>query len=383
MRIAVVRPEGRSFEDWLKAVPPGAIQVFACEEGDLETGLEAQRNLRQAKPDVVVVEGSTPERLLRLVSRVHTLLPAAWIFAVSDSQQPELIIRCVRAGAREFLSKPVTEESLSAAFDRYLREHPGELAEPGVVYAVTSAKGGCGSTSVAINLAAAIARLPETRVALADLTLPLGDVAAYLGLKPKYTLADALEAAHRLDPVLLETFMTVKSKTHILAGQPDIAAPPESPAENLTRLLAVLERTFTHTVLDLSGAVSEGFLGAAAARASAILVVLTSEIPAIWRTHRLLEYLDSHGNGEKVRVVLNRSQKQGEITVKEIEKTLNRALYWELPNNYRTTMDSINRGLPVVEVNHSNLARSYEDLAQRLTGLRREERKKGLLGIFS
>lgn len=383
MRIAVVRPEGRSLDDWLKAVPPGAIQVFACEEGELEGGLEAQRNLRQSKPDVVVVEGSTPDRLLRLLSRVHTLVPGAWIFAVSESQQPELIIKCVRAGAREFLARPVTPEALAAAFDRYYQEHPDELNEPGLVYAVTSAKGGCGSTSVAINLAAAIARLPETRVALADLTLPVGDVATYLGVKPKYTLSDALAAAHRLDPVLLETFMTVKGKTHILAGQPDFGEQPELPAENLTRLLAVLERTFTHTVLDLSGTVSEGFLGAVAGRSSAILVVLTSEIPAIWRTHRLLEFLDRRGDGEKARVVLNRSQKQGDITVKEIEKTLNRALYWELPNNYRTTMDSINRGLPVVEVNHSNLARSYEDLAQRLTGLRREERKKGLLSLFS
>jgi len=365
-----------------KTLPSGAIVVESALESDVLSGSAVSR-LRAAGPELLLVRSRDSESLLALVDLLHTEFPDAWVLAIGSASDPQVIIQAVRAGAREFLPEPLTRESLEAACQRYVEENPRRRREAGKIYAVTAAKGGAGATSVAINLAAATAKLPSTRVALVDLTYPLGDVAAYLSLKPKYTLGDALQAAQRLDPVLLATFMTEKAGTHILAGQARIEPFPSGARGAVAKLLSVLSDSFTHSVLDLSGAVSDEFLQSSAERASRILVVLTSEIPAIWRTHRLLNYLDSIGAGEKVDVVLNRSEKSSEILPKDIERTLNRPIRWQLPNNYRATVSSINAGLPSVEVDNSNLARSYSQLATSLTGISPVLRRKGLLGLFS
>lgn len=364
----------------IRVLPEGAIVVWQELTSPL-LDAASQQQLVEANPDLVVIESTQGEVLLRRINQVHRVLPNAWLLAVSSAQDPDLIIRCVRAGAREFLPIPLTAEAMATAAERFLGEHPERLRQPGMVVGVTSAKGGTGSTSVAINLAAALAKLEGTRVALADLTYPLGDVAAYLGLHPKYALSDALQAATRIDPVLLETFMSQKAEMHVLAGLAQFGPWPGEVVRGMARLLDVLSEAYSHAVLDLSGAVSEEFIGVVADRSQQLLVVLTAEIPAVWRTHRLLDYLAANGWGDKVRLVLNRGQKSAEISRADIEKALEQRLYWELPNDYRATIDSINNGLPVVQLEGAALAKSYFALAERISGLSRGK-KKGLFGLF-
>jgi pilus assembly protein CpaE len=192
-----------------------------------------------------------------------------------------------------------------------------------------------------------------------------------------------LKAASRLDPVLLETFMTTKAGIHILAGQARIEPSPESAVQSVSRLIQVLSETFSHTVLDISGAISEEILGAAVERADNVLVVLTAEIPAIWRTLHLIQFLEREGLDPKLKLLLNRAQSGGDISPGDIEKTLKRKIFWQVPNNYRSTIAALNAGQAVVDVNHSNLAQSYAELAEALTGVRRDKKKKGFLGLFS
>jgi pilus assembly protein CpaE len=382
LRVALVGPSRQALDGLARILPPGAIVVGSAEGGTLREA-QARSELAASEPEIGVVEGTGPDDLIDLLVLLHRELHGTWFLAVGESQDPQLIIRAVRAGAREYLPRPVTAEATRAAVDRFLLENPRRDRHEGKVYAVTAAKGGSGATSVAINLAAATARLPKTRVALVDLTYPLGDVAAYLNLESKYTLSDALRAASRLDPVLLRTFMSQKSDTFVLAGQAKIERLPQAAAGGVSRLVGVLAESFSHSVLDLSGGAGEDFLQAATEKADAILVVLTAEIPAIWRTLRLVRYLDEVGHGDKIKVLLNRSQKRSEISPREIEKTLERPIHWEIPNNYRATLESINAGLPVVEVNNSGLARSFGELAQDLTGIRAVRKKTGLRGWFS
>src|SRR5690606_31137217 len=110
----------------------------------------------------------------------------AWLLLILQAHNPDLIIQAVRAGSREFLTRPVSAEHLKQAFGRYAEERQRTTHErrTGRIYTVTSGKGGSGATFVAVNLAAAIADLPETSVNLIDLNTPVGDAAAYLNLKP-------------------------------------------------------------------------------------------------------------------------------------------------------------------------------------------------------
>ncbi len=382
VKVGLIAPSPESRSRLSGALPEGAIVVA---QSDTQTfrGGAARMEFKQAHPEIALVEAETLPLLLTLVSSLRQDLPSTWIFAVGEANDAQSVIAAVRAGVREFLVAPVSADVVREAVERYLAENPRNRRKAGKIFAVTSAKGGCGSTSVAINLAASMGDLPDTRVALADLSHPLGDVAAYLGLKPKYTLNDALKAASRLDPVLLETFMTTKAGVHILAGQARIESSPESAGQSVSRLLRVLSETFSHSVLDLSGAISEEILQTSVERADEVLVVLTAEIPAVWRTLHLIQFLEQGGLDPKLKLLLNRAQSGGEIGPGDIEKTLKRRIFWQVPNNYRSTIEALNAGQAVVEVNHSNLAQSYLGLAEALTGLKKIKKKKGFLGLFS
>ncbi len=382
-KVGLIAPGPASRAMLSRCFPEGAI-VVGQSDGQTFRGGAARAEFRQSQPEIVLVEAETaPLLLLALIGHLRQDLPAAWIFAVERATDAQSVIEAVRAGAREFLTQPVSPDTVRQAFERYLAENPKKQRKAGKVYAVTSAKGGCGSTSVAINLAASAGELPGTRVALADLSHPLGDVAAYLGLKPKYTLNDALKAASRLDPVLLETFMTTKAGIHVLAGQARIEPSPESALQSVSRLISVLSESFSHSVLDLSGAISEEILQTAVERADEVLVVLTAEIPAVWRTLHLIQFLEQGGLDPKLKLLLNRAQSGGDISSGDIEKTLKKKIFWQVPNNYRSTIQALNAGRAVVEVNHSNLAQSYLGLAEALTGLKKAKKRKGLLGLFS
>ncbi|HUV13283.1 MAG TPA: hypothetical protein VMY18_06545 [Acidobacteriota bacterium] len=382
IKIAIIAPSSEAQDAIAKSLPRGA-RVVETLVGEAFKESAQQGRLRSATPQIALVETEKAEELALAVRLVYQLLPGSWIFAVSEKTDPELIIETVRAGAREFLTKPLDRASLAESLDRYLSENKGDRAEPGKILSVTSAKGGSGSTSVAINLATSTAAFPSAHVALIDLIYPLGDITAYLNLKPKYTLADAVKSVGRLDPVLLETFVSEAAGVSVLAGPGEFGMGPAFSVDTVSKILNVFRQAYSHTIVDASSASDEQLLRLLSEVSEAIVVVLTPEIPALWRTLRLLELMDSHGAGDRIKVVLNRSHKKDEITRRDIEKTLDREIFWSLPNDYRASIDAINAGKPLVSMNHSGLAGSFNEFTERLTGLEFKQSKKGLFDFFS
>jgi pilus assembly protein CpaE len=366
--------------------------VVEVEEYCAAAGDRSTLELVEARPELVIVDMQDPRAGLKSLEILHVALPETWILAISAVNDPGLIIEAMRAGAREFLVKPIQPESLSEAFQRYLaeKERAQKKDKGGELYCVTSAKGGAGATSVTLNLATALSELPETRVAVLDLNSPVGDAAAYLNLSPRFTASDAMEAAGRLDSVLLESYMSRSNGLAVLPGPKDFrpelppgVADPMGGAAGLARLLEVVTRTYSHTVIDLTPTLDKELLRLVLELATRVLVVLTPELPALWRTQRLFGYLQGSCGAEKLRVVLNRSHRSDEITDHEIEKTLRHPVYCQLPNDYQTCIQAINTGRPLVTSNHSELARSYKDLARRLSGVAVPEKRGGLLRLFS
>jgi pilus assembly protein CpaE len=360
-----------------------ATSVFET-HGDVLTSREELDRLKQAAPEVVLIEAVESSTAVQTVSVLNNSLPDPWLLVISKDTDPQLIIEAVRAGAREFLAHPVSAESLAQSFDRYFTERRKQKhSTEGRLYCVTSAKGGAGATTVAINLATAQAVIPSSRVALIDLMSPLGDVAAYLNLKPEYSFSDALAAGSRLDPVLLETYMTHTSKIAVLPGPGEFRPEEVVDVPAVAKTLEVAREAYTHTVVDLPSSCDEDLLRMCSQMSDGFLIVLTPEVPALWRTHRLLLFLGRICAPEILKVVLNRSHKRDRITPKDIEKTLGHPVFWSLPNDYVTTIESINSGQPLVSFNSTGLARSYVELVQKLGGIDDEPSKKGLLGIFN
>jgi pilus assembly protein CpaE len=359
---------------------------FECFTIEVDGYLEDQdnyetRQLVEVHPQIVIVDMQSRETALTTLQVLHDVLPEAWLFISAPGNDPQLIIEAMHAGAREFLPKPSSLDDLSQALERYsaVQQKTINLIK-GKVFGVTSAKGGAGTTSVAINLAIATANDASAKVALVDFGSPVGDVAEYLNLKSKYTVADAVKSKTRLDPVLLESYMSGVNGVSVLPGNREFHSGLFQ-QNTLTKMFQVLSETFTHTFIDMACAHDHEQLQAATKFCNAILIILTPELPALWRTDRLISLFNKTGGNNKIRLVVNRASKKRDISVREIEKALGHSIFWNLPNNYPEAIEAVNSGKPLTLSNNSKLAASYIGLVKTLTGLSPIKKRRGLLGI--
>ena len=194
-----------------------------------------------------------------------------------------------------------------------------------------------------------------------------------------------LANADRLDPVLLESYVTSAKGLAVLPGARDFRSGQLLTSEAIEKLLDVARQAYAHVLVDLPGSHSEQILDLMAHISQDILIVLTPELPAIWRTHRLLSYLETIISPDelssKAHLVLNRADSRTELSRSDIEKTLERPIKWNLSDDFRAAIDAINSGTPLVSLNHSELTSDYEKLAQGLTGVS-QSKKRGFLGLF-
>ena len=308
---------------------------------------------------------------LQSLTTLQAALPETRLFAMSENSDAELIIETMRAGAREFLPKPITRLCLAQALGRYgaERQRQPQTRSAGKIYGFTAAKEGSGATCIAINTASSLAAQENTKVALLDLNSPLGDAATYLNLSPQFTVSEALTEASRLDEVLLESYMTPAAGFAVLPGPREFGPLHMPPADALAKLLEVAAQTYTHTMIDLPVTLPEEHLQVVAEMVEALVVVLTPELPSISRTGRLLRRLSACGADKQVRLVINRSRNTDEFTESEIEKVLRHAVYYRMPNNYRDSVKAIDSGKPLARANSSELVRRYDELACRLAGI--------------
>jgi pilus assembly protein CpaE len=321
-----------------------------------------------ARPEIIFVDMQDQTAACGALATLRKLLPDTRLYAHGVPNDPQLIIATMQAGAREFLAKPLSTPCVALAFGRYCDEKHRlcrDMKYGGKIYSVISAKGGSGATSVAINMAATLAGIPEAHVAILDFSVHTGDAASYLNLRPRFFLSDAIASASKLDSILLQTFMTKAGKLSLLAGRQSQMAPASDSA--LTKVLQVASSTYTHTIIDLPSTMDEKVVQVASNASEAVLLVLTPEVPAVLHADMVLAFLKSC-NCQRVRLILNRSDIRNQTAEREITRVLNQEIYWRLPNNYEAVIQAINKGVPLVEQYRSNIAASYRRLAENLTG---------------
>ncbi len=346
-------------------------------------GNGSTRRFFQMQPDIILVDMEDLEAATQTLETLHSALPKSWLVVSSEKNEPQLIIQAMRAGAREFLAQPIAPENLVQTLKRYIaeRQHNGKRKKAGKIYCVMAAKGGTGATTVAINLAAVVATEKKNAVALIDLHCPIGDVAAYLDVKSAFTAFDAFAESSRLDEVLLQTYVKDCHGFAVLPGLKDFLPGQMPGADALATTLEVITQVYTHAFVDLPVSFDEELLEVATEMSEAIVVVLTPEFPAIWRTNRLLSFLRKSVNPQKLRLVVNRfGSRTYPISNSNIEKALSRNIFWKLPNDYSPSTEAVWLGKPLVSINHSRLGRSYQELAYRLTGTPVPKKRRGLFG---
>ncbi|QDT37263.1 AAA family ATPase [Stratiformator vulcanicus] len=329
--------------------------------------------LSQTQPDIALVSlDADPTKALALVARLTQDMPGCAVLTMSQSQEGSLILQAMRNGAREFLAYPPQLEDFLAALDR-IKQQGGAREGEGKVRAcqmitVAGVGGGVGSTSLAINLACCLAQNEKNAVAVIDLDLALGDADVWLDIIPDYTIQDVAENITRLDYSLLKRSLTKHDCGAFLLPRPTQMEDSSSiNPEELRRIAALLKATFTHLVIDISK--SYGALDQAAMEVSdSVLLVTQLDLPSLRNVVRLMQYFDQNEKlAEKIEVVVNRvGLDDNQISVSKALETIGREIYWEIPNDYPTMVESRNNGIPLItQAPKAKLTRSIVDLAKK------------------
>lgn len=340
--------------------------VSTVDVADRETALV---KMREGNFDLVVVplHDITPLQLLTLEREIRKH-PGTTVIGTSSSVDSNLILRAMRAGVHEFLVYPPSLEELAASVERLMRRSQGESSR-GEVFAVYTAKGGLGSTSMAINIAQAFASArTNARVAVADLVVAGGDVRVFLNLKPAYDLSHLVEKGDQVDAELLNSLMTpCPGGLWALPTGENPELDELFDAAAIASIINILRAHFGVTVLDCEHHVSERTLMALDA-ADRIVIVTQLTVPALRSTQRTLAICRRLGyEDSKLCVVINRFQSDDVLPIADAESLLKCPVFWKLPNDYRLSAASLTKGVPVaMEEPASKLARSYAELAKKL-----------------
>lgn len=376
LRLAIVDPSD-SARDSLKTTLLGLDMVWLeaeCSRYEFFTDV-----VTQTHPDIgIVALDKDADKAIQLVEQLSQAAPTCSVLVVSGSTDGTLILRAMRAGAKEFLPKPVRIEDLVAALERIrsLRFGRGEAKSRGsTVIAVCGATGGVGTTSLAVNLGCVLAKEPDNSVVLIDLDLSLGDADVFLDTIPDYTLVDVAQNVTRLDFTLLKRSLTKHSSGLFLLPRPvQLEDVKLITPEDLQRVIGLLKATFTHLVVDLSKSYSPLDM-VALEMANHALLVTQLDLPCLRNVVRLMmSFGEMEGLKDKIKIVVNRSGlENGQISLKKAQETIGRDIYWQLPNDYRTMVEVRNNGVPLIEqAPKAAITQSVVQLSEALAGAPKE-----------
>jgi pilus assembly protein CpaE len=342
--------------------------VHTCATFPVATTDPVVRRIQSANPEVVLLDipADNPSLALRAIELLHEQLAHAALFAIGSMSQPQVIVNAMRAGACEFIERPTTTTELLEAFVRLStsqRKHRVEESR-GKIFSVVNAKGGSGSTTVAVNLALAL-HAAHGSTALVDLAY-LGHCALHLNVKPLFGVADAVRNLHRLDSSLLESFMTRHGAGLQLLAGPSTPVGTEPSNAEYAKLFDLLVGQFRYVVVDLSARM-DLTTKLVANLSHTVLMVAHADVASLWSAARVQQYLSESSSREKVLLVLNRFRKIPGFSETDAEAAAGVKVVAKIPNQYFAVSTAIDRGVPLLQQTHTEIARAFTSLATRLT----------------
>jgi pilus assembly protein CpaE len=342
-------------------------------------------------PDVVLIDLTRElEPCFEFAAHLRRLRPSACLVGYSPVQNPSpgLLMRAMRSGMQEFLSHPIEATWLREILQRYIQERgPAAKAEgPEKAIAVLGAKGGVGTTTVAVNLAVQLAAIAEKHTVLLDLGRPLGLVSLLLDLQPRFSIRTAIENLERLDSYLLVGLLTHhKSGLDVLGGVSDPDEWQHIPVPALPRVVNVAQNSCDYLVIDL-GSVYSSEWSSVLHLARTILLVAQADVPGLWALERHLSALASFNlDPARIQMIINRWHRHDEEALKAFEKKAKRSIFARIPNDFRRVSMAVNLGAPLSSDHHDALLSGFRQMAYQLAGMSpaTETKRGSFLNLFS
>jgi len=360
LNITIIGSSDRQLEELLRGQD---IRVKSLPMGDL-LALAQQAT---TQPDVVVLDLRDTHALPPTLSTLRRQHPTTGVVIVAARLDPVLMLEAMRAGITEWVTNPVSSADLVAAVERVSSTRSAGVQ--GQIFAFVGAKGGVGTTTLAVNVAAALARLAAERTLFVDLHMSYGDAAVFFGAEPRFSVVDAIENTHRLDEAFFDSLVVnTKSRVHLLAS-----ADRATHGADLGRVGTLLHFAAAHyryTFLDVPR--SEASALDALEAVSKIVIVANQELATVRNAGRRATALRQRYGKDRIRVVLTRYDKQAEISQEDVERVIGLGVKHAVPSDYRAALQALNKGRPLALDAGNRLSDAFTSIASDLSGVRPE-----------
>jgi pilus assembly protein CpaE len=305
------------------------------------------------------------------MTRVEALRAASatsGIFVIAAEPKPDLILQSMRAGANEFFTFPPAEDTFFDAINRTAaRRSAAGHGQAATTLVFFGAKGGAGTTTLAVNCAVELARLSGQRTVIVDLKTGLGEVGLFLGVRSRYTLVDALDNMNRLDAEFMRELVAKhKSGLEILAGSDNFDRPNASDASGLEEVIRHLRENYEYVVIDAGSQINPGVVASLYA-ADTIGLVANPDVPSIRNAQRVLDRVRQMGaSADRVRLLLNRAAEPFPIPPAQIEAAIGHPIDHMFPSDYKTVSGALNSGVPLALTGSTPLAAQFDSFTRRM-----------------
>lgn len=368
MKIIVISPNKVLREEVLHSLKSAEAArhslVFDDSLGDLGHLVEGEH------PDLIIIDGICVESG-RLSTLEHICLryPNVSIIILSENASSEFLMAAMRSGVKDVLGLPLQKSDLQAAVNRVELKQAAPKNKKGKVITFVGSKGGSGATFLACNLAYILAKSSNAKVALLDLNLQFGDAVLFVNDHvPSNTLADVARNIKRLDASLLSSSMVnILPNFSVLAAPEDAESAQDVRPEHIESLLKLTTSQYDFVVIDIGRTLNATGVKALD-YADLIFIVLQETLPFIRDSKRLLHALHSLGYAkDKVKVVLNRYEKGGDIRLIDVETALGMKVFKTIPNSYQSVSSSVNQGVPIMEISKNDaVTKALQEVAENL-----------------
>ncbi len=319
------------------------------------------------QPDVVVIDLRGGQSLPPAVATLKRQHPATPVLLVTSTLEPAIVLEAMRAGVNECVAEPLQAKEVETAVTRLLA-HKQPVASAGQVFAFIGAKGGVGTTTVAVNVATELGRAAAASpTLLVDLHLAHGDAAVFLGVEPRFSVVDALDNIHRFDDAFFKGLVVPSpAGPHLLASS-DKQLAQTSSVQRVRSLVEFATGLYRYIVLDVPR--SDAAALDALDQASRIVVVANQELATVRNASRIAASLRHRYGADRVTVIVNRVDTHAEIGRDDVEKVVGTRVIHSVPSDYRMALRALNKGRPLALDNHNKLAASFRELAHDLAGV--------------
>ena len=353
-------------------------------------GFNIQGPSSKERSELLIFElGDEFEREFNFIQDFIGLGEVGEVFLASDNSDPAVLRRAIRVGAREFFNKPIEDEEIRLALEgfkgRKEKEAIGETVKDGKIINIIGSKGGVGTTTIAVNLAVSLAEMKSVQsVALIDMNLLFGDIPLFLEIEPKYNWSEITKNISRLDDTFLKNILSVDvSGVCVLPSPSYLTKHNVATPAIMERLLMVMRRMFDYVIVD--GGQSLGDISLKIMELSdTVLLISVLSLPCLSNTNKLLRTFSDLGypSEERIKVVINRYLKKSDISVKDAEISLEKKIFWTIPNDYQTTVTATNRGKALSQfAPREEITRNFRNLAGEL-GPESETKEKKAWSLF-